>query len=149
MKAAVVYFSRTGHTRAEAGRLAAELGATLFELRSAEPYPEEYKAVVQRAMAEIRSGTHPALESMPDVSDFDTVLVGSPNWCGTFAGPVATFLHDAPLDGKRVAIFCTSGGSGLANMPRDAEALAPGAKFCRIVSGPNGVMLTSPGGEEE
>lgn len=129
MKAAVIYFTRSGQTRAAAEHIAGKLCAETFELRPAEPYPEEYRAVVNRAMEELRAGTRPELASMPDVSDCDTVLVGSPNWCGTFAAPVATFLAKAPLDGKRVALFCTSGGSGLKNMPRDAERLSPKAVF--------------------
>ena len=129
MKALVVYFSRSGVTRAAAEHIAAGLGADIFELARAEPYPAEYRAVADCAMAEIRSGTLPELAGMPDAAPYDTVLVGSPTWCGTFAPPAAAFLARAPLAGKRVGVFCTSGGSGLAHMPRDAEKLAPGAKF--------------------
>lgn len=129
MKTAIVYFTRSGVTRAAAEYMARKLDADTFELRPAEPYPEEYRAVVERAMEELRAKTRPPLAGMPDVSGYDTVLVGSPNWCGTFAAPVATFLASAPLSGKRVGIFCTSGGSGLARMPQEAAELAPGARF--------------------
>ena len=129
MKTAIVYFSRSGVTRAAAEYLAQRLGTTAGELVPAEPYPAEYRAVVARAMEEIRAHALPQLDGMPDVADCGLVLCGSPTWCGTFAAPLATFLANAPLDGKRVALFCTSGGSGLANMPRDAAALAPGAIF--------------------
>ena len=108
--------------------IAAGLGADIFELVRAEPYPAEYRAVADCAMAEIRSGTLPELAGMPDAAPYDTVLVGSPTWCGTFAPPAASFLARAPLAGKRVGVFCTSGGSGLAHMPRDAARLAPGGK---------------------
>ena len=101
MKALVVYFSRSGVTRAAAEYIAAGLGADIFELARAEPYPAEYRAVADCAMAEIRSGTLPELAGMPDAAPYDTVLVGSPTWCGTFAPPAASFLARAPLAGKR------------------------------------------------
>ena len=129
MSTAVVYFSRSGATRAAAEYLAEKLDADLFELKRKEPYPEEYRAVVNEAMEELKSHSLPELEMVPDVTKYDTVLVGSPNWCGTFVAPVSTFFAKAALAGKRVALFCTSGGSGLKNMPRDAAALCPDANF--------------------
>ena len=134
MSTAIVYFTRSGTTRAAAEYMAKKLGADTFELKPAEPYPEEYRAVVERAMEELRAKAKPPLAEMPDVSGYDTVLVGSPNWCGAFAAPVGTFLANAPLAGKRVGIFCTSGGSGLARMPQDAQKLAKGAIFMEPLS---------------
>lgn len=134
MSTAIVYFTRSGATRAAAEYMASRLGADMFELRPAEPYPEEYRAVVNRAVEELRAKAKPPLAEMPDVSGYDAVLVGSPNWCGTFAAPVGTFLAGAPLEGKHVGIFCTSGGSGLGRMPQDAAALAKGALFYEPLS---------------
>lgn len=134
MKTAVVFFSRSGATRAAAEYMAGKLDADLFELKPAKPYPEEYRAVVERAMDELRSKARPELEELPDISPYDTVLVGSPNWCGTFAAPVATFFANAALNGKTTGIFCTSGGSGLGSMPNAAAELAKGAKFCEPLS---------------
>lgn len=56
---------------------------------------------------------------------------------------VATFLAKAPLDGKRVALFCTSGGSGLKNMPRDAERLSPKAVFLPGAAFKNGADIAA------
>ena len=129
MKAVVVYFSRSGVTRAAAKYIAGRLGADIFEIEAAEPYPAEFRPTVQRALREIQDGLRVELAAMPDVSGCELVVIGSPTWCGTFAPPAASFIAAAPLEDKRVGIFCTSGGSGLANMPRDARRLAPGADF--------------------
>lgn len=80
MSTAIVYFTRSGITRAAAEYMAGALGADTFELEPAEPYPEEYRAVVNRALAELKGGVKPPLAVMPDVSGYDTVIVGSPNW---------------------------------------------------------------------
>ena len=60
---------------------------------------------------------------------YDTLLVGTPNWFGTIAPPVQTFLKDSDLSGKRVAPFCTNGGGGFGTIPQDLERMCP-ASIC-------------------
>ena len=62
------------------------------------------------------------------VSRYDVILVGSPSWWGTFAGPVRTFLSTAALDGKTLIPFITHEGSGLGSAPADLRRLCPSAK---------------------
>lgn len=45
----VVFLSRSGNTRVIAGQLKRRFHADLFELRTAEPYPEDYEETVERA----------------------------------------------------------------------------------------------------
>jgi hypothetical protein len=42
----VAYFSRTGNTRVIAGQIQRVRGATLFEIKPAAPYPEDYERTV-------------------------------------------------------------------------------------------------------
>ena len=127
MKAIVVYFSRSGVTRAAAEYIAGRLGADIFEIEAAEPYPAEFRPTVQRALREIQDGLRVELAAMPDVSGCELVIIGSPTWCGTFAPPAASFIAAAPLEGKRVGIFCTSGGSGLSGTVNEVKSLEPNA----------------------
>ncbi len=66
---------------------------------------------------------------MSQLDRYDTLLVGTPNWFGTIAPPVQTFLKDSDLSGKRVAPFCTNGGGGFGTIPRiwSGCALLPSA----------------------
>lgn len=102
MKPLIVYYSWSGNTRALARHLATATGGTLFELAPKTPYPSAYHACTEQAKKDIASGLRPALESLPDLSAVDTVLIGSPNWWGTVAPPVSTFLENAALKGKRL-----------------------------------------------
>ncbi|MFD1378114.1 flavodoxin [Fodinicurvata halophila] len=45
----VAYLSRSGNTRVIAGQLQRRFRADLFEIRTAEPYPEDYEETVERA----------------------------------------------------------------------------------------------------
>ena len=48
---------------------------------------------------------------IPDISAYDKILIGSPIWCGTFPNAVFSFLDKVNLNGKKAAIFATSGAT--------------------------------------
>ena len=58
------------------------------------------------------------------------MFVGSPNWWGTLAPPVRTWVTQnlEALKGKKVCLFQTHGGGGMQNLGRDfAEVVGDGA----------------------
>lgn len=134
MKPLIVYYSWSGNTRALARHLASATGGTLFELAPKTPYPSAYHACTEQAKKDIASGFRPALESLPDLSAVDTVLVGSPNWWGTVAPPVSTFLENAALKGKKVALFVTHGGGGLQRCEQDFRKQCKGEPLGRALA---------------
>lgn len=128
-KVLTVYYSHSGNTKNAAKTIAALTGSGLCELETAVPYPAEYKALVTQALSEIKSGNYPELVPMQvNPEDYDVLIVGSPNWCGTVAPAVSSFLSSCDLSGKTIYPFCTHGGSGCANMERDIIRLCPNAK---------------------
>ena len=60
---------------------------------------------------------------------YDVIFVGSPNWWGTMAPPVATFLTSYDLKGKTVIPFFTHGGGGVQNCERDVRKLCNGSNL--------------------
>ena len=62
-KTLVAYFTRTGNTRVIAGQIRRALGADLFEIEPAEPYPEDYQATVSQAEREREAGYEPPLKA--------------------------------------------------------------------------------------
>ncbi len=125
-KVLIIYFSRTGNTREIARQIHEMAGGDIVELRTVEPYPEAYNAVVEQAREELRSGFKPALKTkVEQIGSYDVVFVGSPNWWGTIAGPVKTFLSEYDLSGKTVVPFITHAGSGLGRSVADIAALCP------------------------
>lgn len=111
MKSLIVYYSHSGTTRRLAELITRETGGDLLELVPETAYPQDYNAVVAQAKRELQSGHRPALKTaLPDLSAYDMVFVGTPNWWSSPAPPVLTFLEQADAKGATVAPFCTHGG---------------------------------------
>jgi flavodoxin len=128
----IVYYSRTGNTRKIADLIQQEVGGTIHEIEPETPYPGSYDATVDQAKREIQAGYKPALRSdLDSVEAYDTVFVGSPNWWNTIAPPVATFLSQHDLSGKRIVPFCTHGGGGLGRVAQDIARLCPESTVLR------------------
>lgn len=126
----IVYYSWSGNTRRVAKAIHEIVGGDIVELEPEEPYPESYNATLERAKREIRSEYRPPLKTKIDgIEVYNVIFVGSPNWWGTIAPPVASFLSQYNLSGKTIAPFFTHGGGGLQRMLDDLKKLCPFSKI--------------------
>lgn len=125
-KILIVYYSHSGNTKKIAEIIQEVTKGTLYEINLLVPYPDSYSEVTVQAKKEIQSGFLPEIErSHLELSEYNTILVGTPNWWSTFAPPVTTFLHDEDLTDKTVAVFCTHGGGGTGHIQQDLVKLCP------------------------
>ena len=84
--------------------------------------------MTQQAKKEIQDGYRPKLTtSIADISQYDIVFLGSPNWWGTITPQVSSFLAAYNLSGKTVIPFVTHGGGGVQNTVTDMTAQCKGA----------------------
>lgn len=121
----VAYFSWGGNTRRAARAMAEAVGGDLYEIKPAKPYPADYQECVRQAGHEVRDGFRPELAGpLPDLSKYETVIVGSPNWWGTVSPPVAAFLEAQDFTGKTLAFFVTHGTGGMQRCADDAAKAA-------------------------
>ena len=128
MKALIVYYSWSGTTRTAAREIQKQTGADIFELKPARQYPSDYSAVLKISQQEQKNGARPALAEIPgNVGDYDVIYLGFPNWYGDMPMLLYTFLNSCSLGGKRIAPFCTSGGSGLCDTVHTIKTMAPEA----------------------
>lgn len=112
-KVLVAYFSRSGNTRAVAESIQKLTGGDLLEIQTSKPYPAEYHACTEVAKKEKEEGTRPALKTkVENMSAYDVVFVGYPNWWGTMPMAMVAFLEGYDLAGKTLIPFCTHGGGG-------------------------------------
>lgn len=127
-KALVAYYSHSGTTKKVAEQIHKVIEGDLFEIQEATPYPRDYNTVVNQAKREIANGYRPALKGkIPNISDYDIIILGSPNWWSTIAPPVATFLTKANFSGQIIAPFITHGGGGVGCTISDIRKLCSGA----------------------
>jgi len=107
----VVHYSRTGHTRAVAEAISAALGADLEEIVEKDKRHGllGWLRSLRQALAKTPVAIEPA-EHRP--AAYDLVVFGTPVWAGTISAPVRAYLSAHGAEAKRVAFFCTLGGSG-------------------------------------
>jgi len=129
-KTLVAYLTRSGNTRVIAGTLRRQLGADLFEIRTAQPYPEDYEQHVAQATRERDSGFEPPLAAMVDgIAGYDEIFLGFPIWGETAPPPVRSFLKGHDLRGKTLRPFITHGGYGVGRSLTVLSSHAPGARI--------------------
>jgi len=130
-KILIAYYSHSGNTEKIAKEIQNKTGGTLFEIAPVDDYPKDYKACVDQAGKEIKSGFLPKLvkTKVENIADYDLVFIGSPNWWSTIAPPVSAFLTENDFAGKQVAAFITHGGGGMNNTMRDIRNLCPNCEF--------------------
>jgi flavodoxin len=127
-KILIAYFSHGGNTRVVAEILQKEIGGDIFEIKTVQTYPKEYDPLVEMAKREQETNARPQLATKIDnISAFDTIFLGYPNWWGTMPMALFTFLEQYDFAGKTIVPFCTHGGRGLANSVKDIERLCPDA----------------------
>lgn len=127
-KTLVAYLTRSGNTRVIAGTLQRSLGADLFEICPARPYPEDYEQHVAQAKRERDSGFEPPLAGKVDnIAAYGTVFLGFPIWGETAPPPIRSFLKAHDLRGKTLRPFITHGGYGVGSSPAVLASYATGA----------------------
>ena len=47
---------------------------------------------------------------MENMDEYDTIMIGYPNWWASIPMPVASFLEEYDFSGKTILPFCSHGG---------------------------------------
>ena len=133
VKYAVVYFSWSGNTRFAAETIAKKVGADIFEIKAETPYNNDFGKCCDEAKPECNGKKLRPIKPIEglDLAKYDVVFVGSPNWWGTMAPPVRTWVTQSKdaLKGKTVCLFQTHGGGGMQRVGTDfAEVIGDAAK---------------------
>ncbi len=131
----VLYCSRSGNTERMAQTIQSALDCDMIEVVPETPYEDDYNSMLERAQSElaaIREGTYPSVTTtVESFEDYEIVFVGYPIWYGSMATPMQSFLHSHAelLSGKEIALFASSGSSGITTSVNEARALLPDAVF--------------------
>ncbi len=107
----IVYHSRSGYTRRIAQALARRLDADLDEIRIVQPMhgPIGYALCALEAITSLTPALRP---SRKKPAACDLVVIGTPVWFWSLSSPVRSWLAQHQSLPRRVAFFCTMGGSG-------------------------------------
>lgn len=113
----VVYFSASGVTRKVADRLARTIRADQYEIEPVNKYTGvdlDWHDKRSRTTIEMEDKTaRPEMkEKHIGLEKYDTIILGFPVWWYTAPRIINTFIESNNLEGKKVYVFVTSGGSG-------------------------------------
>lgn len=121
---------KTGNTEVLAGMISDRIDCDVYSIEAADPYPEAYDPTVARNSEEQDADARPEIANpLPDLSAYDTVLLGSPIWNVQPPMIMATFVEALDLSGKDVRPFVTYAVSGLGSSAAFYSDLAPGARL--------------------
>lgn len=129
-KILVASYSWGGNTKSIADCIAKKIGAERFDVVCKTPYTTNYRACCDQAKKELSEGVLPELANDIDISKYDVIFLGSPNWWSTVSCPMRSFIAKHDFTGKIVVPFFTHGGGGMQNCEKDMVKLvtAKGAK---------------------
>lgn len=147
-KVLVAYFSATGNTAGVAKKLAAAIGADLFEIKPAQPYSEadlDWMNKQSRSSLEMKDpASRPAIaEKVENMAQYEVVFVGFPIWWYREPSIIDTFMESYDFSGKTIVPFATSGMSQIGDSGKNMQALAPSAKVLEGKRFPNNVSETA------
>ncbi len=102
--------------------------ADTFKIEMKDPYSPVYMTCIEEAKQDKNEDARPELTNyMDSIDDYDTVVLGYPNYWGTFPMAVATFLEKYDFTGKTILPLCTNEGSGMGSSESDIRKCAKGA----------------------
>lgn len=129
-KVLIVYLSRTKNTKTVAEIIQKNVGGDLVELELQNPYPENYKAIVDQVSKENESGFLPPLKTkIENIENYDVVFVGFPTWGMKLPPPIKSFLSKNNFKGKTIIPFNTNAGYGIGDSFETVKKLCPDSKI--------------------
>lgn len=100
----------------------------LFQIETKQTYPGTHEPLVAQASEEQSKNARPELKREVDnLSEYDIVFIGYPNWWGDMPMPLYTFLENSDLAGKTIIPFNTHGGSSFSSTIDEIKRLQPKA----------------------
>ena len=148
MKTLVAYFSaESGRTAGVAEKLAAAIGADLFEIKPEKPYSAadlNYMNPISRCNREFFGKKDVPVEGkIENFAEYEKVLIGFPIWYGCAPNVVNSFCSGYDFTGKKVALFATSGGSGIGKTKEKLQPFVKGAGILDAILVSDGDDLVS------
>ena len=106
-KTLILYYSKTGNTKAACEALQKALGADIKEIKDLNS--RDTKLGGLGGMLKTLLSMHTAIEPKKvDLSPYTTVIISAPIWAAKFGLAMRTFVETNRFDGKNIIIFITA-----------------------------------------
>ncbi|WP_304508043.1 flavodoxin family protein [Anaerotignum sp.] len=130
MSTLIVFFSFEGNTKFISETIAKTMNADTMELKISKEYPKKGFGKYFWGGKSVIFGEKPELiNDRIDLSRYETILIGTPVWAGSYSPPIKTFLEEYRIQGKRIALFASHGGGGAKKCFAKLKDALPGNEF--------------------
>lgn len=143
----IVSYSYSGNTHHIAQGIQTVTGGDWCEIYPWQPYPMAFPELLHQVKQEVESRYYPRLLPVSySPRPYSMIFVGTPNWCGTIAPPLASWLRRNDLSGKIILPFYSHCGGVAGDLRQDIARLCPKADVREAlgVIGSGGNDLTEP-----
>jgi len=135
-KTLIVYYSYTNNVHNIVNELKQQIKADVIRIEPAEEgldYAANNYAIGSALIQTIRdnpnaASSYPAIKNVDiNLSDYKTIIIGTPLWWSNMAAPMQTFLYQNSdeMANKNIGLIVSSHSSGIDNVVSDAKRLLP------------------------
>ena len=120
MATLVIYYSQTGTTELVAHTLAKNLRTSVLEVKDL----KNRNGLKNKLLASISAFRESKTKISParvDLTDYDTIVFGTPTWLGNPTPAILTIIDRCNLTGKDVILFATMDSNADSNIERLEE----------------------------
>lgn len=112
----ILFYSFEGNTRKVVKFISKELDIPYEELKPIKDLSSKGFSKYIWGGTQVVMGKKPELETLKmDLEEYETIIIASPIWAGTFAPAIKTLLETGILKNKKIAyLYCHDGGPGKA-----------------------------------
>ena len=139
-KSLIIYFSRAdenyavgyidkGNTEYIAEFVHEITNSDMFKVEPLNAYPKNYMECIEEAKVRTKNHDAPIKDSVPDISNYEVIYIGSPIYWGGMPEEMFTALRKLDFSGKIIRPFTTHEGSGLSGVPRQLKEICIGAEI--------------------
>lgn len=145
MKSLIIYFSRAdenyavgyidkGNTEIVAEYIKELTQADIFKVEPAIPYAKDYDTCIKEAKDRINTHNAPILAEISDISEYDTIYIGTPVYWDYMPEELATALKKIDWNGKNIKLFTTHEGSSLGLIPSQINEICKGSNLVNTIA---------------
>lgn len=112
MKAAVIYYSRSGVTGAIAEKIGKAFQADLYFVEPEKAYGGYLSAVLRNGREKLTKKTAKVVTAVSDYADYDVIFTGFPVWYGSMPDFMREYFKKCRISKKKIIPFVTAGAGG-------------------------------------
>ena len=132
-KKLVCYFSVSGNTRRVAEKISSAVNGDIFEIEPKEKYTDkdlDWTDKQSRSSIEMNKNIKPEIKNqISNLEEYNSIIIGFPVWWYKEPTIIDKFLDENNMNGKKIYVFVTSGGSSVDSTYKSLQNNYPNLNF--------------------